>query len=76
MGLCVIPYEQIMAIDETGDSIAQFPHIYIDGSKIARTREFHVTGQVKGMNTIPHPENRISLFPNKFPEDPPLYAEA
>jgi hypothetical protein len=62
-------YEDIYDIDEKGDSIADFPHIYLDMSK-------NDGGSIESLQPTkgwareiePDPANRIKFFPDEFPE--------
>lgn len=70
-----IPYDQILAVDDQGDSAAEFPHIYRISPGLVAFQESITVGAMHSRIVL-HPENltRIKHFPEVFPEVPPLEA--
>ena len=67
----LIKYEDILAIDEVGDRLAKFPHVYIDTT--IRPRQFTRMEMVEGGHEIyPDSADRIKHFPEIFPDPRPI----
>jgi hypothetical protein len=67
-----IRYEDILAIDETGDEHAHFPHVYVEPSTLEkRFIKIEFVNSAFRPSFRPDPANRIKYFPDTFPDPPP-----
>ena len=69
----VVPYDKIIAIDETGDIFVRQPHIYVAFDWLHGPFEPYEyvtlsTFGPQGTEIHPKEENRIRFFPKKLPD--------
>ena len=67
----LIRYEEIYAIDATGDELASFPHIYIDLG-VSRPLRHRIEPSVRYFRQAfsPDPKDRVKYFPDPLPPLP------
>lgn len=67
----LIPYEDIYAIDEAGDEIAKYPHVYVDMDRrrLRRTQMEPLARFSRGPYW-PDPKHRVKHFPDPLPPLP------
>ena len=69
----IIPHEDILDIDERGDTLARMPHVYLQSVLLRDEKGFHENLLRLNLTRIRLPEERrVKFFPDEFPDPPPV----
>lgn len=70
----IVPYDDILAIDEDGDTEFRCPHIYVEFDRVDGPffgGRSVLTAEWRNLQISPETENRIEYFPKELPEVKP-----
>lgn len=68
----IIEYEEILDIDEKGDSAAKIPHVYLESVRLRKERRFiENLERYNPVRVSADSESRVEFFPKEFPEIEP-----